>query len=98
MRPLGVQILSLAYKSGVAWNESAFANAEFDELLAKAMSISDAAERSKVMERLEQIMQEEGVLVQPYWRSIYRSSDPKVMGADMHPTFEHHHYKWWIAA
>jgi hypothetical protein len=24
--------------------------------------------------------------------------DPKVKGADMHATFEHHHYKWSIAA
>jgi peptide/nickel transport system substrate-binding protein len=98
MRPLGVQILALAYRTGEAWNEAAFSNAEFDENLAKAMSISDAAERSKVMERLEQIMQEQGVMVQPYWRSIYRHFDPKVKGADMHATFEHHHYKWWIAA
>ena len=98
MRPLGVQVLSLAYKSGVAWNETAFANAEFDELLGKAMSVADAAERSKLMERIEQIMQENGVMVQPYWRSLYRHFDPKVKGADMHATFEHHHYKWWIAA
>jgi peptide/nickel transport system substrate-binding protein len=98
MRPLGVQILALAYKSGVAWNEAAFSNAEFDDLLGKALSISDAAERSKLMERIEQIMQEEGVLIQPYWRSIYRHFDAKVRGCDMHPTFEHHHYKWWIAA
>jgi peptide/nickel transport system substrate-binding protein len=98
MRPLGVQILALAYKSGVAWNEAAFANAEFDELLGKALSVSDAAERSKIMERIETIMQEEGVMVQPYWRSIYRHFDAKVKGCDMHPTFEHHHYKWWIAA
>ncbi len=98
MRPLGVQVLALAYRSGEAWNESAFSNAEFDEQLGKAMSIADAAERSKVMERVEQIMQEQGVMVQPYWRSIYRHFDPKVKGADMHATFEHHHYKWWIAA
>lgn len=98
MRPLGVQILALAYKTGVPWNESAMANAEFDELLGKALSIADAGERSKVMERLEQIMQEEGVMVQPYWRYIYRHFDPKVKGADMHPTFEHHHYKWSISA
>jgi peptide/nickel transport system substrate-binding protein len=38
------------------------------------------------------------VLIQPYWRSIYRNYDPKVMGADMHATFEHHQYKWWINA
>ena len=98
MRPLGVQVLSLAYRTGEAWNESAFANAEFDELLGKAMSVADAAERSKLMERIEQIMQEEGVMIQPYWRALYRNADPKVRGADMHATFEHHQYKWWIAA
>ena len=98
MRPLGVQILALAYRSGEAWNESAFSNAEFDAELAKALSIADAEERSKVMKRLEEIMQEQAVLIQPYWRSIYRNYDPKVKGAEMHPTFEHHHYKWWIDA
>lgn len=98
MRPLGVQVLVLAYKSGVAWNETAFNNAEFDDLLGKALSVADAAERSKLMERIEQIMQEEGVMVQSYWRSLYRHFDPKVKGCDMHPTFEHHHYKWSIAA
>jgi peptide/nickel transport system substrate-binding protein len=98
MRPLGVQILALAYKSGVAWNESAFANAEFDTLLNEALSIADADKRREVMAKLETIMQQQGVMVQPYWRSIYRHYDPKVKGCDMHPTFEHHHYKWSIDA
>ncbi len=98
MRPLGVQVLSLAYRSGEAWNESAFKNEEFDTLLAKANSIADADKRREVMKRIEEIMQEQGVMVQPFWRSLYRHYDPKVKGAEMHPTFEHHHYKWWIAA
>jgi len=98
MRPLGVQVLALAYRSGEAWNESAFSNAEFDELLGKALSIADAAERSKLMERIEQIMQEQGVMVQAYWRSLYRHADPKVKDCAMHATFEHHQYKWWMAA
>jgi peptide/nickel transport system substrate-binding protein len=33
MRPLGVQVLNLAYRSGVAWNETGFSNPEFDALL-----------------------------------------------------------------
>ena len=98
MRPLGVQILSLAYRTGEAWNEAAFSNEEFDTLLAKANSIADADARREVVKRLEEIMQEQGVMVQPYWRSLYRHFDAKVKGADMHPTFEHHHYKWWIEA
>jgi peptide/nickel transport system substrate-binding protein len=98
MRPLGVQVLALAYRSGEAWNESAFANAEFDAALAEALSIADVEKRRAVMEKVERIMQDEGVMIQPYWRSIYRHFDPKVKGADMHATFEHHHYKWSIAA
>ena len=98
MRPLGVQILALAYKSGVAWNETAFANAEFDTLLAQAMSIADADARREVMAKIEKIMQDEGVLIQPFWRSIFRHHKANVMGAEMHATFEHHHYKWWMQA
>ncbi|QCO54509.1 ABC transporter substrate-binding protein [Pseudorhodobacter turbinis] len=96
MRPLGVQILSLAYRTGGAWNETAFSNAEFDTLLVQANAIADAHERRVVVKRLEEILQEQAVMIQPYWRRLYRHFDPKVKGAEMHPTFEHHHYKWWI--
>jgi len=98
MRPLGVQVLALAYRTGEAWNESAFSNEEFDTLLAKALSLAEADDRRVVMKRLQEIMQEQGVLIQPYWRSIYRHVKPEVMGADMHPTFEMHLYKYWIDA
>ncbi|MBE2277366.1 MAG: ABC transporter substrate-binding protein [Rhodobacteraceae bacterium] len=98
MRPLGVQVLAVAYKSGEAWNESAFANEEFDAKLSEALAIADADKRREVMKRLEEIMQEQGVLIQPYWRSLFRHADPKLGGVEMHPTFEHHHYKWhWLA-
>ncbi|MDT8855378.1 ABC transporter substrate-binding protein [Paracoccaceae bacterium Fryx2] len=98
MRPLGVQTLALAYKSGVAWNEAGYSNPEFDAALAEAMSIADADARRVVMAKIEKIMQDDGVLIQPYWRSIFRHHKPTVKGADMHATFEHHHYKWWIEA
>ena len=98
MRPLGVQVLALAYKSGVAWNETAFNNAEFDALLAEANSIADADARREVMAKIQTIMQEEGVMIQPFWRSLFRHMRDGVNGTDMHPTFEHHHYKWWVEA
>ncbi|EAQ03302.1 ABC dipeptide transporter, periplasmic binding protein [Pseudooceanicola batsensis HTCC2597] len=97
-RPLGVQVLALAYKTGAAWNETAMANDEFDSLLDEAMAINDAGQRSEVMAKLEQIMLDEGVMIQPYWRSLFRHYKPKVHGAEMHPTFEMHHYKWWVDA
>ncbi len=94
MRPLGVQILALAYRSGEAWNESAFASADFDAALAEALAIADADKRRSVMERIEKIMQDEGVIIQSYWRSLYRHYKDTVTGVDMHPTFEHHHDLW----
>jgi len=98
MRPLGVQVLSLAYKTGGAWNETAFSNAEFDALLDQAMGISDADARRVVMAQLEQILQDEGVLIQPYWRSLFRHTRANVRGAEMHPTFEIHFHKYWLEA
>ncbi|SUZ32049.1 Heme-binding protein A [Roseibaca ekhonensis] len=93
-RPLGVQVLDLAYRSGVAWNESAFSDSEFDTLLDQASGITNADERRDVMKRLQEIMQEEGVAIIPFWRSIYRNLRPNILNAEMHPSFEirYQHY------
>ena len=45
-----------------------------------------------------QIMRDEGVVIQPYWRSTYRHHKENVLGAEMHPTFEIHVYKLALAA
>jgi peptide/nickel transport system substrate-binding protein len=90
MRPLGVQVLALAYRSGEPWNESAFSNPDFDALLNDALAIADADTRRDVMAKIEKIMQDEGVVLQPYWRSVYRHYKSNVVGAEMHPTFEIH--------
>ena len=89
-RPLGVQILGLAYRSGEPWNECAFSNEEFDRLLSEANAISNADKRRKIMAKLEKIMQDEGVIIQPYWRSLYRHHKANLVNAAMHPTFEIH--------
>ena len=95
MRPLGVQVLNLAYRSGVPWNETAFANAEFDALLDQANSLADADARREVMAQIQTIMQEEGVVIQPYWRSLFRNAAPNVHGAEMHPTFVVDYVHYW---
>lgn len=83
-RELGVMILALAYRSGETWNESGFSNAEFDALLSEAMAIADADKRREVMAKLQQIMVDEGVVVQPYWRSLYRHTREGVLNGERH--------------
>ena len=97
-RPLGTQILGLAYKSGEAWNEAGFANAEFDSLLAEANSIADADARRVVMSKLQAIMIDEGVTIQPYWRSIMRHHRDNLVGVDMHIAYLPQIYKWGFSA
>ena len=97
-RPLGVQVLGLAYRSGEPWNETGFSNPEFDAALAEALSIADADARREVMARLETILRDEGVVIQPYWRSTFRHYREGVIGAEQHPTFEIHVYKLGLAA
>ena len=85
-RPLGFMVLALAYRTGVPWNESAYSNKEFDELLTKAEGTLDVKARSEILGKLETIMQEDGPIAQPLWRSVYAAYDKKVQGFEIHPT------------
>ncbi|TIU70496.1 MAG: diguanylate cyclase, partial [Mesorhizobium sp.] len=96
MRPLGVQVLALGYRSGEAWNETAFANPDFDTKLKEALSLADPAKRKEVMKDVEQILQDSGVIIQPYWRKLYSHSVKAVQNYKMHPTFERDYGKVWL--
>jgi peptide/nickel transport system substrate-binding protein len=93
-RPLGVMVLGLAYRTGVPWNESYWSNAKFDELLSKAEGILDPKARSEVVKDIEILMQEEGPIVQPLWRSIFSAMDKKVKGYESHPTLYIFPWNW----
>lgn len=95
-RPLGVQVLALAYKSGGAWNESAFSDKKFDELLEKALATPKVDERKKLMAEIEQILRDSGIIIQPYWRAVYRTSRVGVHGCEQHQALEQHFEKAWL--
>ncbi len=72
MRPLAcAQVLALAYRSGEAWNESGFASEAFDTKLAEAMRTADVEKRKVIMKDVEQLLQDSGVIIQPYWMKLY---------------------------
>ena len=97
-RPLGTQVLGLAYRSGEAWNEFAWSNAEFDALLAEANSLANADERRVVMGKIQALIIEEGVTCQPYWRYVQRHHVEGLVGCDMHIAYLPQIYKWGFAA
>lgn len=86
-RPIGVMLLNLAYRAGVPWNETGYANPEFDKLLNQAGGILDAKERSAVMQKLQEILQNDGPMAQPIFAELFTFMDKKVQGFNMHPSY-----------
>lgn len=95
-RPLGVMVLNLGYRSGVPWNESKYNNPEFDAALDDAGATLDVNERKAKMEKVEKILQDDAVIVQPLWRSVFTAGSNKVHNFDMHPTIYHQLNKVWV--
>jgi peptide/nickel transport system substrate-binding protein len=98
MRPLGVQALALGYRTGEAWNETAYSNPAFDAKLEKALATPDPKDRKLIMKDLEQILQDSGVIIQPYWLTLYNHRTPQVMNYGMHPLYETHLERVWLNA
>ncbi len=97
-RPLGTMVLSLAYRAGVPWNETAYNNPEFDAALTAAEAILDVEERRKAMERVEKILQDDAIMVQPFFRAVFSAATEKVQGYETHPTRYHQWHKVWLKA
>ncbi|MCR4268217.1 ABC transporter substrate-binding protein [Nitratireductor sp. ZSWI3] len=96
MRPLGIQVVALAYRTGEAWNESAYSNPELDKKIEEALALPDPDTRRGVMKDIEKIIQDAGIIIQPYWRKLYNHSVPAVKDHGMHQTFEIDLEKVWL--
>ena len=97
-RPLGTMVLGLAYRTGAAWNESNWSNAEFDKLITEAEGYLDMAKRKGVMDKIEKIMLDDGPAVIPVWRAVFNYTDKKIKGYKIHPSIYIEAKDVWIDA
>ncbi|MET4128659.1 ABC transporter substrate-binding protein [Roseovarius sp. MBR-6] len=97
-RPLGVQVLALAYRSGEAWNESGHENPEFDALLAEALGVFDADKRREYSAKLQAMLQDSGVIIQPFWRNQALHHTDRVKNVNAHQFREMHYEQVWLDA
>lgn len=95
-RPLGTMVLGLGYRSGVPWNETAYNNPKFDAALDDAEGTLDVNERKKKMAVCEKILQDDAIIPQPFWRSIFKASNKRVKGFRPHPTRYHQFDTVWL--
>src|SRR5690606_3652852 len=95
-RPLGVQVLALAYKSGAPWSESGFSDPGIDAPLEQALAKPDPDHRRVFRADPGRLLRDAGVIIQPYWRSVYRTYRPGVHGCEQHQALEQHFDQAWI--
>ena len=95
-RPLGMMVMSLGYRTGVPWNESHYANPEFDKALDAAEATLDVAERKKKLGVAEKLLQDDCVMVMPIFRPVFTITSKKVQGYVAHPTEYHQFNKVWL--
>jgi peptide/nickel transport system substrate-binding protein len=95
-RPLGTMLLGVAYRTGVPWNEANYASKEFDDLLTQAESTVDMDARHKIMAKVEKRLQDDSIMIQPYFRSVMTAASNKVQNLNVHPTNYHQWHKVWI--
>ena len=88
-RPLATMLLGLAYRSGVPWNETHYANPEFDSALTAAESTFDLNERRKIMAKCQTTLKDDAIMVQPFFRAVMSAHSDKVKGYQTHPTLYH---------
>ncbi|MCT8991681.1 ABC transporter substrate-binding protein [Chelativorans sp. SCAU2101] len=98
MRPLGIQVIALAYRTGSSWNESAYSNEELDAMIDQALTMPDPDQRRDVMAKIEKHIQDAGIIIQPYWRKLVNHASPEVKNYGMHQTFEIDLHDVWLEA
>ncbi len=95
-RPLGTMVLGLGYRAGVPWNETAYNNPKFDAALDDAEATLDVNERKKKMAVCEKILQDDAIIPQPFWRSVFKAANKRVKGFKTHPTLYHQFQDVWL--
>ena len=76
---------------------SALASKEFDEALDAAEGLVDVEQRRVAMEKVEQILQDAAVMVQPLWQPKFFIASEKVQNLKAHPTQYHQFQRVWLA-
>ena len=77
-------------------NESAYSNPAFDAALDDAEGTLDVNERRKKMAVCQTILQDDAIIPQPFWRSVFTASSKRVRGLSTHPTLYHQFHEVWL--
>lgn len=86
-RPTADQMLTIAYASASAQNDTHWANADFDRLLTEARALLDDDKRREIYWELQRLIHDEGGAMIPMFGDYLDGVSVKVKGVTPHPMF-----------
>ncbi|WP_273692125.1 ABC transporter substrate-binding protein [Ketogulonicigenium vulgare] len=86
-RPTADQMLTIAYSSASAQNDSHWANERFDSLLVEARALLDEDKRREIYWELQQIVSDDGGVMIPMFGDYLDGVNKAVKGVTPHPMF-----------
>ena len=101
-RPVEDQMFSTAYQSGVPWNDTAWSNERFDELLVKARAELNEDTRRAMYYEMQEILHNDGGLVAPMFASYVNAINKQVthheqVASNWSLDGERWAERWWMA-
>jgi peptide/nickel transport system substrate-binding protein len=87
-RPAATQMISIAYKSDAAWNETHWRRESFDKLLVSAQSETDEAKRKGYIFELQKVLYDEGGAIIPVFSDFLDAHTAAVKGHTPHSNFD----------
>jgi peptide/nickel transport system substrate-binding protein len=79
-RPTQDQMFSTAYLSTADWNDTKFANEQFDQLLVAARAELDGAKRTQMYADMGTLLRDEGGLICPMFNDFIDANNDRIMG------------------
>ena len=100
-RPTPDLMFSTAYETGVPWNDTAWSNERFDELLLQARAELDDSVRTEMYNEMQVILHDDSGLIAPMFASYVSATDKKVQHGPMASNWsldgERWMERWWFA-
>ncbi|MDC0948634.1 ABC transporter substrate-binding protein [Gammaproteobacteria bacterium] len=101
-RPTCDEAFSIAYASGVPWNDTNFEHERFNDLLVTARSESDMAKRSTIYAEMQTILNREGGTIIPMFASYVTATTDKIGTGEVASNYDidglRAFERWWFTS
>lgn len=84
-RPSAYETFATAYYSWSPWNETGWSSEQLDKLLDDAGSATNLERRKALYQEAQQLLQEEGAVLLPYFQPVFSAMRTTVQGFQPHP-------------